>query len=313
MYDTLKINIDKDVYNYKDALRLFEVRMSNVTIVQHNGITYHNGFYKNWHFKLSPYSFKASGSLTKLQFDNNLVALDNNLVWLALSKLNHALGFKLDSSTLERIDIGLNLEMDHPVHQYLQLLSRWSTAKRHTVSNETVFFEGNNTNVLFYDKVAETKRGTPMSRFFLGKNLLRFEVRFKKNLGNMFNMPKVTVKDLKNREFQDKLIKRWQYEYTQVSKSYQPSFELDCTGSKKLIESLAVLGIESMGGYDTAINYIDTKVKGNAQGKYRMSKAIKAISANHASVESVNLVEELSRKINDRANDYVGAFRMPFC
>ena len=150
--------------------------------------------------------------------------------------------------------------------------------------------------MIFYDKVAEGKKNgieTPLA--WNGKNVLRYELRFKNRLLKQFNTDSLTAKDLYNERFYIQAIDRWVDEYFNIKKNklMNPKVKnLTCrTGDKYLLSALvAEVGhgraLEILKGFDGC--YSTTK---EAQRHKKAFQNLPGLNLNS------KLIEELDAKV----------------
>lgn len=294
--DTITIVINKQAYKYNQAIQLFN-SFDNVTEISRSGKHTLSGNHKNFKFFLSEECFKATGSLAKLITGTNQFNLDHKINKQALQYLSQLLNCNLDNSKLTRIDYGHNLLMDYPVINYLQLLSRLKSAKKHTFGVETVDFRNYKRNLIFYDKIAELNAHHGIVPFNKGQNMLRYEVRFISRLSQQFNVPEVTCKMITEEWFHKMLVKKWYEEYNKIDKFHTPEISLNFTNPTSLVTSLAVNGIQQRGGFNAIYEQVYVQSKGNSQRRHKLINKLKRLSNSTASLSSKTLLDELDLKI----------------
>jgi len=110
--------------------------------------------------------------------------------------------------------------MKHPVKAYFKYLGESGHYQRSPQTNGLYYnLETQIRQLIFYDKLKEQKR----KRFnipdeFKNKHILRFEVRWLKDLCGQFNLPEITAEMLYDGEFYNTLVDRWQQEYFNIQK-----------------------------------------------------------------------------------------------
>lgn len=88
----------------------------------------------------------------------------------------------------------------------------------------------------------------PIPELYKNKNVLRFEIRYRKQLRKQFNRAAITAGILSDETFYSDLVKRWKNEYLAIQKINSKLINMKPTGSKKqFIENLALYTVLELG------------------------------------------------------------------
>jgi hypothetical protein len=205
------------------------------------------------------------GSLAKFSFGNNFETLTRIETASIVEQIGDFLNLPLKEAQVRRLDVGHNLIMEQPVIEYLNRLgmARYYQKMWECGNRQTLYHENGRRLMCFYDKGAEAQRD-PIPEPFRHRHVLRYELRFKSRLGHQFMQPRVTASHLYEEWFYNALLDRWQREYFSVRRKKLPLSKLNVDGVKQLEQSLALLGIQALGGED---NVLDVIKAARLQGK----------------------------------------------
>jgi len=159
------------------------------------------------------------GSLPKFLLTNNIQTLSRAGASQAIEKLSNTLHLPIKKSKVTRIDVSTVLLVDRPPCDYYPFLGNKPRFERLQTTKDTLYYNTNKRQLAFYDKFAEAKaKKMDIPETFIGKNLLRFEARYKNRLPTQFNMPIITGETLTDERFYNGIVKRWGNEYFSINK-----------------------------------------------------------------------------------------------
>lgn len=242
------------------------------------------------------------GSLCKSYLGNNLEGIGRQDTQRAIEQLEDCLMLKIGSATVRRLDFGKNIITQKPVKEYFPLFGFCNKLQRFEQPN-TIYYQNGLKCLAFYDKKEEAKKSKQkIPDIWEGKNIMRYEIRFKSRLPKQFNKDKIQVKHLFDEEFYMKLIDEWVHSYSMIEKKAIFTLNLDevMTPSDfdKLLISYAINSI----GHDQLMNIID-QAKAEKRFKYdveysRVKKKIRELNKpNGVTLLQNELITELDDKV----------------
>lgn len=254
-----------------------------------------------------PIKLFFTGSLTKFYFGDNLRQLDWGEMKIAIKRLSKEVGVNIEDANLTRIDFGMNMTVNFPVHEYISCLHEFPRLEYMRFKDSVTFFtKGKGRSLVFYDKLREMKDGTTtysIPNHLRDSNILRYEIRLQRNLNKRFRLKSnMIVKDLFKESVQEKLVDQWIRGYQKVNKTslgIDPLFLLKShNGTYKY---LAYHGLEKV-GYNRVVNTISDlnfDIKSFASKRSKMKGHVRDLlkEVNNSRLER-NLVNELDKKIN---------------
>lgn len=308
MYDTVKLWLDtSETGRLETVLADFQERVDPKT-----GDLKQWGNLKSLGVRAGNRGIVVEGSLPKYHFGNNLESMTRRATKEAIESISDALHLPIEQARVCRLDIAENFIMKRPVVDYLSTFLTARYYKRSDIADRgTVSFNNGLRMLCFYDKARELKRELKKNKQvipddFKGKNILRYECRFIKRLGNQFGKKIVTAENLYDEIFYSKPVKKWNEEYFLIQKITKKR-ALSMNGQKKYLESLAFYGLQNIGGADVALDLIKGawqrgEIDKNKRGRLR--KLTIHISQPIASIElpSDDCIQELDDKIRQTAD-----------
>lgn len=239
------------------------------------------------------------GSLPRFLNGSNFESLDVAGTRQAFEKLQDLLSFSVKDGIITSVDIAQNIELDHPPEMYLSLFgnSRRTQPKRW---KETTYYEIQSIKKTFYDKGEEIKsKGIPTPPDMEDKNLLRYELRYKKGFRRKFGM--ITPEKLLDSHVRNSLIDHWLREY-QIIEKYnwmKPDYSKAATpgeiGKVFLLELISIIGI------DEVVKRINKESGADRKNRYRTHKMIRGIMKDKDHTVYPDLLTELDRKMKEAA------------
>ena len=251
--DTLNFTLDGVHFDYHHLLQLLKNKCEDYTIKLTRGVEIYSFTLKNYQLYLSPKYFSGNGSLSKFYQGNNLINMDYYHNSEALSLLEAEIGISLMEAKIKRLDFAFNIEMDHPVSNYLNIICPPAGYKDHSVAGETRDFRSRKKkSIVFYDKCNE-----PSSKKYLKYNgiapfsCLRIESRLKIKPQELFGLKVLRFKLLFEKETYNTLLQHWYESYRSsphVTNIAQTPVLYDSKTS--FVNSLAMVGLIALGGVE---------------------------------------------------------------
>jgi hypothetical protein len=163
----------------------------------------------------------------------------------------------IEQARVCRLDVAQNFIMMRPVIDYLSAFLTARYYKRTDIGDKgTVSFCNGLRKLLFYDKTRELeKHKQEIPDSFRGKNILRYECQFMRRIGKQFGRQIVTAENLYDEVFYRKPVKRWNAEYYLIQK-VRSERALNMRGQREYLQSLALYGLQNIGGAEIALDLI---------------------------------------------------------
>jgi hypothetical protein len=159
--------------------------------------------------------------------------------------------------------------------------------------------------LVFYGKEYEQKvKRQPIPELYKNRNVLRYEMRFKKQLRQQLRKPEITAGLLTDEAFYNGLVNRWKNEYLAIQKINSKLFNMKPTGSKKgLAENLALYTILELGQSQVLSKVKEWQISGDISKKqaYDLRTFIKQLTKTPIEEKGNDLINELDRKVKEAA------------
>lgn len=246
MFDTLYIWLPSERAGEID-LNQFTKYLLDVEDCFQNGERKIRGRLRNLKVLISPTGISIKGSLPKFHYGNNLKNLTSNEIKSAIQKIGNDLSIPILKARLTRIDIGINLSMDHEPKYYFRGLGKLAKMARGNFSETSLYYTNTTKTLNFYDKNREFYKTSKIpDKFGLEKNLLRYELRLKKWLGRNFENREVLVSNLIDKKFCKQILAIWAENYFSIKKNNIVHFDPTLIHlPKDYLEFLTLKGIEA--------------------------------------------------------------------
>lgn len=267
-----------------------------------------SGWIDNLKVNLTPSKLKiVKGSLAKYYLGDNVQLMGRKEIQHAIEKLSNRLHLPLEKAQVNRLDIGLNLILRHPVKTYFCHLGECGRKQRLEQTNG-IYYQSGNITMVFYDKIKEQK-GNTIPSLFKGRNILRYEIRLLRGLDKIFNVPKVTVAMLYNEEFYMKFINIMHDYYLEIDKQNDIAIDFsEFTNAKTANEILMAFFIERNGGETAVLNSIKIAQKKRAltdkEAFNLRGRVKKATSVETGIYKLSDSMTELNRKVMEIVRFY---------
>ncbi len=242
------------------------------------------------------------GSLCKSYFGgSNLFSMTLDEIEQHLRKLANILKLPLLDAEVKRIDIGTSLLMQNQPENYFNALGGSSRCERWT-RRHSLYYVNSYKTLIFYNKLTEMKKkegvridGEQYS------NILRYELRYFKDIADKFNTEKIKVKDLYDIGFFDKLVNRWVREYEKINKNrlFEPSNDKLTSGDAIDYTLSAIITHHGQNNLNMITDNLEDKFKNIAARSryYQKLRSLKFLS------KESELITELTGKILEAKNN----------
>lgn len=222
MYDKVTFQIDTDSKKAQEVVsKLTNVKAST----EKNGFTRYKGNYKNFFVAVNGIGIYICGSLNKYHFGDNLRNGTREDTEEAILGLSKGLGINLMKANVVGLELGVNIETENPVKEYLQNLREMTRRKRKAVGHSLYYLNADKSRadvLIFYDKLKQMhESGNPIPAEYQGKNILRCEMRFKGRLSTTIQGPKIKGEDLCKADFCSRVVNEMLVRYGSIAKKEQ--------------------------------------------------------------------------------------------
>lgn len=143
----------------------------------------------------------------------------------AILGLSEDLGLDLMKAKVVGLELGVNIETENPVKEYLQNLKEMTRRKRKEVGS-TLYYQNADKSradvMVFYDKLKQMRDiGCHIPAEYQGKNILRCEMRFKGRLSQTIQGLKIKGEDLCKADFCSRVVNEMLVRYGSIAKKEQ--------------------------------------------------------------------------------------------
>lgn len=258
------------------------------------------GRYKNFHIIYSSWQgIYISGSISNFYVGNS-TKIAHSQIEQAISELSYELGINLHTARLFRVDIALDLILNHKKLKYSNNLFTDLSRFKRFEKDEGLLFSSRAEAICIYDKKTELKK---KHKIIIEDDVIRIEHRFLKNLKKSLSIENMVVEDLYSLETYMLIISKFKKRYDSIKKQtvIQGIDNMEQISPSEFKQYLNRNSIENIYGSESnAYNHIeqyarDGKFK-NANDKCRCRKIIKDYSTN----KSASIIHPMAKLINHK-------------
>ncbi len=220
MFDTVYMWLD---WSKVDNVELDSIasKLSNLKEFKSKSSVSYSGYLDNYVVRICEAGISLKGSIARYYHGNNLFPLSRLEMKDAVKKLSDELGLPFHLSKVTRFDLAANFIMERPVQNYFPFLGEKRGYNRSNISLSTLYYNTEKKQLIFYDKSKEFKKKyksveTPF--IYKEKNILRYELKYQNRVNKIFDKEEITVEDLINVEFYEKLKENYINEYIKIQK-----------------------------------------------------------------------------------------------
>ena len=251
----------------------------------------------------------SNSSICKYYLGDNFKTLGKSDTKQAILKISDSLHLPFHLANVTRIDFAQNFIMQYPESLYYPYLGEAKYYNRLPQNNGVYYnLESKKRQLLFYGKVHEQKqKRQPIPEIYQNRNVLRYELRFKKELRKQFNQPQITARLLYDEVFYKNIVKRWKDEYLAIQKINLKLRGMKPTGSKKVfIENLALFSLLELGQPIVLSKVKEWQETGQISKKqaYDLRICVKSLTKISIDEKGNELINELNRKVKEAARFY---------
>ena len=256
MFDTVNFWLPLDLSYDREKLRIIKDFDNIRHYINYRGESCYRVSHLNYNIKVSNSGMYFNGSLSKYFFGHNFYALTLSQTIEALNRLEDEVHLSLDDAKIMRLDTSNNLIMERRPEAYFQCLGRAKYYERYQ-EGSSLYYSTNQKQIVFYNKVKEAKsRRVSIPSDLENSNLLRYELRLKKRIGQQLHMNTVHISDLRNVNFHNRVIKFRTNEYQKIKLRKSPLNFDEIHNPRDLFNQLLLIGIHCI-GEDEVLSIID--------------------------------------------------------
>ena len=176
---------------------------------------------------------------------------------------------------------------------------------RSTVNSKSnsVYFQNTQRTIIFYDKIADCRSlKEEIPELFKGRNVLRYELRFMKNISVQFKGQTITAETLYSEPFYIEILNRWRESYFAISRNegFKMKEDIDIHKPQDLLKHLAAIGIQQL-GTGKVLDMLDNSRQSGKLTKmqvHRLKAKVNEITSTPELVEPNDCIKELDKKVN---------------
>lgn len=311
MYDTIGLKLDADHAPGIDFISEIPLRLDMVSAETNfkNGTVVITGYLGAAKIQISKDWVKFTDtSLCKWYLGDNFKVLSRPDVERAIKKLNTQLGLPMDQAMVTRIDVAQNIIVRYDKWVYYNHLGGLGHFKRLT-QPDGIYYQTSKIQAVFYDKVAEQKRKRkPIPEIYKDQNVIRYELRFKRDLLKIFNRPSLTAADLYDPGFYVQVVGLWLEYYRKIKKINDIQIDWGMIKTVRELNNQGILClVDLIGGEMAAINKINEDCKCGKLKSYQaldLRERIKTACRSDKLTTTSDVILELSKKIQQSVSRY---------
>jgi hypothetical protein len=251
-------------------------------------------------------------SLPKFLKGDNIYSLNYFEVVMALKLVEKKLGISIMKGTIRRLDCEITVESLYKPSTYFRYLGNCKYYVRKEIQKTFLYYYNKSRIVNIYDKIKERKdKKEILPTEFEGKNLLRFECRYKnvtlKKIAKKNYLEVLKVEDLINPAIFINISEIIFKEYKAIDKLNTPAiinFNNSARSKLNLTKNLAYMAIKLLGGVQAVQEMIDASRPYNedVRSEYfsRRKKDVKDIATNTNIEFTENFISEINEKIKQK-------------
>lgn len=311
MYDNIDLKLPVEEAGGVDLLNTIPGQLSRYSqTVYENGIVSIIGYYGSLKIKVTEQNVKIfDSSLCKWYLGDNFQTLTRGDTRKAIERLSDELHLPMDQSIVTRIDVAQNFIMNHEKGIYFDHLGNLQHFQRHR-QNNGLYYSNLNKTLLFYEKTHEqTIKGQPIPEMYKGRQVLRYEQRYKKRLLQCFNLPELKAFKLFDELFYINIIDRWKSEYEKIKKINDIQINYSMVKTKKDQALQAILFyVSQRGGELQVINEIKEAYKRGELSKkqaHDLRSQVEVACKSESLTATSDVIFELDKKVRESTKFYL--------
>lgn len=311
MYDNIDMKLPIEEAGGVNLLNDIPARLTRCSqTVYDNGSTSITGYNGSLKVRVSEQAVKIQdSSLCKWFLGDNFQGMTRGDVKNSIEKLSDLLHLPMNRADVTRIDVAQNFIMRHEKAVYFDHLGFLQYFQRYQ-QNNGLYYSNANKTLLFYEKVHEqTDKGQPIPAMYQGRQVLRYEQRYKKRLLQCFNLPELKASTLHDPGFYFDIIDRWRSEYEKIRKinDIQINYSMVKTVKDQAIQAILYY-VTQRGGELAVINEIKEAYKrGDLTKKqaHDLRKQVEEACRAETLTACSDVIQELDKKVKESVRFYL--------
>ena len=257
------------------------------------------------HVSASAAAVYVCGSLAKFYLPDNTYTLTRKDIKEAMEKLSDDIGMNMGTAHVTRMDAAANFMVRHHPQAYFAILGDCPRMNRKPCGSSLYYNnqgERKARTMIFYDKSKEVDgRDGVMPDVYVGRNLLRYEMRLLSRLPQQLKEDDVTGAMLYDRSVYSKVIQLWGDNYFNIRK--QKATDM---GAVKNIKTAGDIS-DFINGYalsrlpqeeiDMLFGMVKTGSKADRIAVYRAKQKLRQLKAKAYGTEGDDLANELDGEV----------------
>ena len=251
---------------------------------------------------------KVENSLCKWYLNNNLQVMARSDIEKAFEKLSDVLHLPIQKADVISFHYPKNVMLKHDVSLYMPCLGTLSHYNR-LEQPHGLNYKGVGRELAFYNKIREMKYSRePIPALYTGKQIGRFELRYRSGLCKHFNKPAIHASCLYNEAFYIQVNNDLHKTYLNITKQRKFKTDLDMIQTKEQYKLMGVLSLVKLqGGEMEALKNINEKLsKGLLTKKqaHDLRELIKKCCQQKLVTVENELITEIDSKMNEAFKFY---------
>jgi hypothetical protein len=311
MYDNIDLKLGMEEAPGIDLLNVIPARLTRSSVTTFaDGAVSITGFLGSMKVRVSAQAVKViDTSLCKWYLGDNFQGMSRGDTKRAVEKLSDLLLLPMERAAVTRIDVAQNFIMRHEKAVYFDHLGGLQYFNRFQ-QNNGLYYSNTNKTLLFYEKVHEqTDKGQPIPAMYQGRQVLRYEQRYKKRLLQCFNLPELRASLLYDPVFYTDIVNRWKSEYEKIKKINDIQINYSMIKTKKDQANQALLYyVTQRGGEMNVINEIREAYKRGELTKkqaHDLRQQVEEACRAEAMTASSDVILELDKKVKEAVRFYL--------
>jgi len=311
MYDNIDMRLCIEEAPGVNLLNDIPARLTRQSVTRFSdGAVSITGYLESVKVRVSAQTVKViDSSFCKWFLGDNFQGLSRGDTRQAIEKLSDLLLLPMDRAAVTRIDVAQNFIMRHEKAVYFDHLGGLQYFNRFQ-QNNGLYYSNSNKTLLFYEKVHEqTIKGQPIPEMYQGRQVLRYEQRYKRRLLQCFNLPELRASLLYDPVFYSDIVNRWRSEYEKIKKINDIQINYNMVKTKKDQALQAILFyVTQRGGELQVVNEIrEAYKKGELTKKqaHDLRKQVEEACKAKAFTCSSDVIQELDKKVKESARFYL--------
>lgn len=290
------------IIEYNNSISFLESKLERIRLISNrqNKLPTLTGYLQGMKMIVTPDCVTIRGSLCKFSLGNNYQSQTIQEMQKAFLSLADSIQLPLLDAQILRIDFGTCMIMEHPPEIYYPALGICGSYECWTRTH-SVYYETSYKVMVFYNKYKEVEANRDQTLLKqMHPYVIRFEIRFIRDLPAQFRRQKICGKDLFDIQFHKDLTYKWLNEYNRIHKNkvLSPIKEELSSGCGIDYTLSALIELQGQNNLTKITNILKHKFKTGAFARYNKKlKNLKYLSQENP------LITELDAKVLEIVNN----------